>query len=337
MRLAWVQSPFAAAVNAIGAVHLFFVLSGYVLAGSAQRGRGAADLLQFYVRRVFRIHPPFAAALLLTWLLSLGYAPPGEGVSSEYRRHLQAALSPAELPAALLFPGTAGGLMPHGYTLAVEMIFSFLLPLMVLVSRRLHASVWIPLSLAGLWIPAPPYHWPRYGLDFALGIALYEERARLARAFGRMPRWATAALLAGGLALFTYPTYAIQPFSRASVVPFALGGAALVACAVHVPRVGAALSSRPVAALGRVSYSSYLLHFAILVWLTRLLERPLGVAGGAAFIALVAACTIAVSAASFRWLERPSIRLGNALCARLAAALGRRARPSRRFGEGAAG
>ena len=38
-RVAWVHTPFAVVINAIGAVHLFFVLSGYCLAGSVRRGQ----------------------------------------------------------------------------------------------------------------------------------------------------------------------------------------------------------------------------------------------------------------------------------------------------------
>ena len=337
-RVAWVHTPFAVLINAIGAVHLFFVLSGYCLAGSAERGRRWLDVVQFYLRRGFRIQPPYMVALLVTWLLSLSYAisPEHQGVSEEYLRHLRVRLPPLEMLSALKFPGTAWGLLPHGYTLEVEMIFSFLLPPMMWLSRRLHWSLLLPLSLWALWSPHPIHPAQRYALDFALGIGLYQEHDRIARAFARLPGPATLALLLAGLALFTYPTYAIVMFSRSAILPFALGSTVLVAVAIHWGRFAGALSVRPVAALGRVSYSSYLLHFGLLCWLTRLIPRQLGVAEGAAFIAVVATCTLLVSGASYRFVERPSIRLGNWLCARLAAAAGQRARPSHRFGEGGA-
>jgi peptidoglycan/LPS O-acetylase OafA/YrhL len=336
-RLLWVHSPLAVAINAIGAVHLFFVLSGYVLAASAERGGRAVDLAQFYVRRVFRIQPPFVVALLATWLLSLAYVvpSPGEGVSPEYVRHLQADAAPRELLAALAFPGNAGGLLPHGYTLAVELIFSFLLPLMLWVSRRLHWAALLPFAAWGIGSELGPYAWPRYTLDFALGIGLYRERERLGRLFAAMSPALALALLVAALCVFTYPTWAVRPFERWAVIPFALGGSGLVAGALHLPRFAALLSSRPVAALGRVSYSSYLLHFAVLCTLTRLIDHTLGVAEAAAFMLLVAALALAVAAASYRWIERPSIRAGNRVCVSLANAFGRPARPSRRFAEAA--
>jgi peptidoglycan/LPS O-acetylase OafA/YrhL len=41
------QSPLAILINAYGAVHLFFILSGFVLASSAARCASASDLSQF--------------------------------------------------------------------------------------------------------------------------------------------------------------------------------------------------------------------------------------------------------------------------------------------------
>ena len=256
---------------------------------------------------------------------------PEQGVSLEYIEHLRVHVSPANLLAALRFPGTVGGQLPHGYTLTVEMIFSFLLPLMMWVSRRSHWSLLLLLSLWTIWSPNPTHAWQRYALDFTLGIALYQEHDRVARLFAWLPKPAALALLAAGLALFTYPTYAIQMFDWWAVLPFAVGGSVLVAGAIHSTRLAAILSTRPIAALGRTSYSSYLLHFGVLCWLTRLIPRQLGVWEGTGFTALVVACTLLISAASYRWIERPSIRLGNRICAWLAGAFGQRARPSHRF------
>jgi peptidoglycan/LPS O-acetylase OafA/YrhL len=213
----------------------------------------------------------------------------------------------------------------------VEMIFSFLLPLMMWVSRVSHWSVLLLLSLWTIWSPQPVHAWQRYALDFTLGIGLYQEHDRVTRLFARLPKAAALALLATGLALFTYPTYSIEMFESWAILPFAVGGSVLVAGAIHSSRFAAILSVRPVAALGRTSYSSYLLHFGVLCWLTRLIPHQLGVWQGAGFVALVVACTLLSSAASYRWIERPSIQLGNRLCAGLARVFGQRARLSHRF------
>src|SRR5262245_20415440 len=67
-RTLWLLTPLGALVNGPGAVHVFFVLSGFVLAGALARDARPARLPRYYVRRWFRIHPPYAAAVLFAWL-----------------------------------------------------------------------------------------------------------------------------------------------------------------------------------------------------------------------------------------------------------------------------
>ena len=334
-RLLYVQSPLVVFLNAIGAVHLFFVLSGFCLAGSYQRGRDGLSIVQFLIRRVFRIYPPYVFAVVLTWGLSFWYVTPlaERGVSAEYLGHLAVHVEPGVMFAALRFPGAVQGQLPHGYTLEIEMIFSLLFPLLMWMSSRLHWGLLVLLSLLAIFATGELHYSQRYGLDFALGIGLYMEQDRLAEFFRRLPRSISWGLVLLGLAIFNYPTYAVLMFEWWGVVPFAVGGTLLVAGAIHLPGFAGLLSSRPVAALGRISYSSYLLHFALLCWLTRLIDHRLGVWEGLAFIALVVMITLFVSSLSYRWVERPAIRLGNRLCHALATSFGAREHPSRRFME----
>ena len=81
-----IRSSFLALfINGYGAVHIFFVLSGFCLAGSAERATKLVDLAQFYIRRVTRIHPPYMYALALAWLASHFYdTSQGGGALSAY-------------------------------------------------------------------------------------------------------------------------------------------------------------------------------------------------------------------------------------------------------------
>ena len=76
VRNAWLATPLGLLVNGPAAVHIFFVLSGYVLALSAGRDRGVRAVTAFWTRRVLRIHPPYVAALLFAWALSFAYVTP---------------------------------------------------------------------------------------------------------------------------------------------------------------------------------------------------------------------------------------------------------------------
>src|SRR5262245_40606919 len=134
-----IEGPLALVLNSDGAVHTFFVLSGYVLVGSIERSRRAVDVLQFYTRRIFRIHPPYVAAVLFSWAASfLYYTTPGTAAVTEWLRTFASVhLSADRLLESFLFPGHASLQLPVGWTLTAEMALSFLMPLMVLAARPL--------------------------------------------------------------------------------------------------------------------------------------------------------------------------------------------------------
>jgi peptidoglycan/LPS O-acetylase OafA/YrhL len=142
IRMAVLHSPLALILNGQGAVQLFFVLSGFVLAASLERGTASADILQFYLKRIARVHVPYAFGLLFAWIASTAYPNNGiDGLSTFFGRFTVVHLEFRELLRFMLFPGDAALQLPVGWTLGVEMLFSLLMPLMVLVASRTHWSV----------------------------------------------------------------------------------------------------------------------------------------------------------------------------------------------------
>ena len=330
--LALLASPLAALLNATGAIHVFFVLSGVCLAPSALRGGRPSDLAQFYTRRVARIHAPFVFAVGMAWLATWlrGSSAPAAGHSEWIARQLGLQVPLEALWPSLLFPDTAAGLLPQGWTLRVEMIFSLLLPFMVMLAWRLHWGVLVALSAPLVAFEEPLFRSQLYALDFSAGIALYRERARLAALAARLPGAVRALLLCAGLVLLTLPVRWLLELSNPPLANalFALGAIALVAGARHAPGLAGFLSTAPLVYLGRISYSIYLLHFTLLTLLAPLLARPLGLAGGVGFALLVAAASTACAALAYAYVERPCIRAGNAACRWLARRLGGVARTS---------
>lgn len=313
-------------------MHLFFVLSGYCLTASALRGAAPSDLAQFYVRRVARIHGPFVAVALLAWMASRWLYPAHpDGITPWMRDLLAVRPSPSEFLRTLAFPGAAGGLLPQGWTLRVEMIFSLLMPAMALLASRLHWAVLVAASLTLLAASSDPFSPLRVALDFSMGIVIYLERDRLASAFSRLPRFVPAILGVAGLLLVTLPMYTLLEASRPrlSTLVSSAGATSLLIAAIHGPRLRRFLSWTPIAALGRVSYSIYLLHIVVLVMLTPLLPRRTGLAGGIAFALLVAFATCVLAPLCYRAVELPCIRAGNAACALLARRMGGTLRAAR--------
>ncbi|MCP5043925.1 MAG: acyltransferase, partial [bacterium] len=192
------QSPVAIISNGGGGVHLFFVLSGYCLARPALRAFDLLGLLQFYIRRVLRIHPPYVVGLLVSWLLSgwvYDRSAPIEALSQTMIDLRNVHISPAALQHALLFPGRAYVQLPVGWTLQVEALFSILLPILMLVATRLHWLLLVAMSVPVLMIQEETtFDFLRFFLDFSFGLAIYCERQGLARLFARMPRLLRAGL-----------------------------------------------------------------------------------------------------------------------------------------------
>jgi peptidoglycan/LPS O-acetylase OafA/YrhL len=293
------SGPFGMFFNGYGAVHLFFVLSGFCLAGSADRVAKIIDLSQFYVRRVFRIHPPYMYALLLAWLASFFYdvSGGGEAMSNYIIKRANVHLKAVDLLPYFLYPSPAEQQLGPAWTLTIEMNFSFLLPVMLWIARRSHWSVLLVASCLAL-----------------------AERQWLWGFLDRLPTVAWFIVLALGLFVWVSPwTFGFVfergfSYSPAGLAASGCGSAILLCAAVFFPKVSRPLASRPATYGGRISYSFYLLHYPVMILCTRAIRPPVTWMEGVIFVVVVFFLTFVAAAISFRLIERPSIRLGNAIC-----------------------
>ena len=209
------------------------------------------------------------------------------------------------------------------------MIFSVLMPFLLFFARRFHWSLLVVAALLVFRLPEA-FGDLRYAIDFGLGIALFLERERLGRVMALIPRRATPLVVLVGVWFFASPmllgwhepipggNVLIGGFDPASIVLMGIGSAILVICAVYVPWMSLALSSRPIAFLGKISFSLYLLHRIFIALFAPHLAAPMTVFDALLLGALVLIVSIPAAALSYRYVERPSIRVGNRTCAWLA-------------------
>jgi peptidoglycan/LPS O-acetylase OafA/YrhL len=305
----WIDaSPLGPLCNGPGAVHVFFVLSGYVLAQALDR-RGV-ELGRYYVRRVFRIHPPYMAAVLLAWCASRLL--PGATADPSLQ---WPAVPASRLPLALAFPSMAFGLLPAGWSLYVELAMSVLFPFLFVAARRTHPFTAIALSFLFLGDLDRRLIFLRYMIDFAIGLALWLGRDGVRRGLAALPPVAPAVTFFLGLAALQVPMLMPQlgQASPASVATFAAGAGLILVGVLHWEPARNALSGRFARYLGRVSYSFYLVHLTVLSAVMFTLGRSESVAGAVALIVGILAITFVLAEIGFRAVEQPAIRAGQAV------------------------
>ena len=336
-------------------VTLFFTLSGFLLyrpfAAAIARGREHMSIRAYFRNRALRIAPAYWAILFVCSVV-IGTVYLREGAVLEVGR----LTNPFEfLQAALLLnnyrPTTLGIGIGPAWSLAVELVFYLVLPLLVLgaawVARRaadrrgrVLALLGPPLLLlvgltgklvAGHVFPAAPtagygnnWHsvversfWAQADL-FCFGMLAAVAYVQIADGRLRPPAYWRSVAAAIGLLIFI-PCAATMNQGEHSYLLQNTGQAlalALIFAAIVMPEATEAppsrairfLESPPLVAIGVVSYSVFLWHLPVIVWLN---AHGLTVSGWGGLLVNAAVVTVvvgALSALTYRFVERPALR-----------------------------
>ncbi|MGY1857875.1 acyltransferase family protein [Modestobacter sp. SYSU DS0290] len=304
------------------AVLVFFVLSGLVLVKPFLRRARAGRWPAYYRKRMVRLYVPVFGAVVLTFAV-LTLVPRTGG--ADWGWWMAAHVGPADpqllLHDALLLDGT-GWQNSALWSLRLEVLFSLLLPLYVVVARELVAPLWLTLPAtcwAVYWTAANGHETISHLCVFAVGALLARDLDALQRVSSRISaarlapaRW--AAVLTVGLVLLgarwwprlllAEPPVWLAPAGRAAVV---LGAAVLVFCFLGSPGVRRFGESRPLQWLGTVSFSLYLVHEPLVVSVATTMPpslRSLPVVMGAGV-----ALSLVLALAFHHAVERPSQQL----------------------------
>jgi peptidoglycan/LPS O-acetylase OafA/YrhL len=308
-------------------VQLFFVTSALTLAMScASRNEAPAD---FYARRLFRIAPMFWLAIpFFLWLNGTGpslYAPAGIGI-----RHIL--MTTTFLHG--LWPDTIDSIVPGGWSIADEVIFYAIFPMLapalikeswrsVIIATVAAIVLGAPLAkltsgLLDLMTASDPnlsgvyfFLWfPRQLPCFLMGIILFKltaDRISISERTAKSVCWLSIVLMPT-MAFLSDVKYAM-PFGAAAT--YGLIFSLFTFSLMHLswsPLVG-----RPIVWIGKVSYSAYFVHFAVLHFLPTIRLTGAPSADLAIMFAGVTLATIGVSSITYLMIEKPMIKLGNAL------------------------
>jgi peptidoglycan/LPS O-acetylase OafA/YrhL len=297
-------------------VMLFFFISGFVVTKAclAEAKAGTFTASGFYIKRAFRIVPPFLLYLLAC--VALGYA----GVIQFTAQHFFSSflyLCNTSLPAA-----DCGELGTHAWSLSFEEQFYLLFAWVFLFLHGRQRPGWLALVLI-LPIALLPFVWPlpwmgrsgflfTYAL-FALGYLCARFETRIRSAIGRR---APVLFVAGAAICFFRPEllgrFGVQMQTPDYYGAYVLGVPLLVLSSGMLGDVAGRLFNLGwLAYLGRISYSIYLWQQLFTLGAPFTMLPPWWHLG--ALAAMVAGC-----AALFWLVETPLIKLGRSLARRQA-------------------
>lgn len=308
MRADWLPGGFLG-------VDVFFVVSGFVVSRVILQRGGSFSWLGFYANRLRRIVPAYAVMLLIVALLAAVFLVP-----EDFKR-FEASMRRALLFTSNQYFANAGDYFApavhewpllHTWSLAVEMQFYLLLPLVL----RLTPRHWLPAVLGVMCIAGfaiAQWQLVRSGDDlqplyyamtarapeFLMGawLASLQKTGGMAPAAWRLP----AGLLGMTLMLSAFVLLDGARFSPLAAI-WPCAGALLLMAAQDDKATGRWLSHRWLVLTGALSYSLYLWHWPLLalaryVWQDSELPWPL--------LGFVTLAFSLLAWLSWRFIERP--------------------------------
>ena len=305
------------------AVVLFFALSGFVLSLPFLRSPRQPSYAAFAIKRICRIYPPFAFAILVSAALyAIVQATPIPALSPWFNEVLwDRPLSGDYVVRNLMMTGLRKDMTLDlvMWSLVHELRISMIFPLLFVLTRRwpmlaivasLVGSAACTRVLAGTEASSIAMSFVdtgRFVFLFVAGIAVAAHVDAVRRRVARLPRRVAALAWIASVALMLFPGQSVCNY-----YDFVWGAGAITLLVMTVGSAHAArlLSASPLAWLGRVSYSLYLIHVPLLI---AAVHVTYGVLPLWLTIAGVIPLSLACAEVMHRYVEEPSIWLGRRL------------------------
>lgn len=312
-------------------VQVFFVASAFTLCLSADQRRSEAHPLRnFYIRRYFRIAPLYYLGIVFyAWMFTVS----GEG----------APYTPGNVLANVFFvhglvPAANNNVVPGGWTIGTEMLFYLVFPALFPAlneawerwgRKALYGAVAIGFAVAigwqvlfrvtyGVWLPNNGY---AYGAIvnqvpvFACGMAWFFAVTR--EGLGVNVRRDSAVAAAATIACWLILGWELRPFYGMIPAIAAIGTLGLGNALRADSRSGGWL-----AAIGKVSFSLYIIHFALVwrpsAWLLEAMEGTPWLQEAVMVPLFAAEVALLYGVARLTWIvvEQPANRLARSLIER---------------------
>lgn len=324
----------AIAVQGARGVQLFYVASSLTMFYTLKYSHAAEKYIvaNFFIRRFFRIAPLFYLAMVF-FLLK-------DGLGPRYWLGDAPGITTWNILATALFvngwnPYWITSIVPGGWSIAVEMTFYLFVPMLFKRITNVVQAGWLfvgslllynfltmilsnhqLISSSDLWANYLFLWFPSQLPVFCLGISLFFLIDKIPAMTNGQKRNVALLLLSFAVIIMVFtvrnPTDQIIPYHIIFGVSFVFFAAAL---ALHPFKL---FVNKLTTGLGKLSYSCYITHFAVLSFVSDYMFVPftkLGIikSNNTLFLlsfVIVTMLTVAVSLATYTLLERPGINLG---------------------------
>lgn len=277
------------AANGDMGVELFYVLSAFSLTMMlhARAAAGQYNLAGYFIRRFFRIAPMFWVALLLATLIFFGkhsfWSPDGIGWT-------EVVLTATFLHG--IHPNSINAVIPGGWSVAVEVMFYLILPVLCKYATNAISALKWSLVCVGIyflfgnvaqayfnqalpenarylaniysWYMSFPAQLPVFMMGIVAFLVVKEERFK--------PVYAYAIAGAGCLLLISMPIQAENHMLPRHFLWAAVFALFIVA---NVQRPFYLFDNPLMRLFGRISYSAYLLHFFVLIYVGKVFRHAM--------------------------------------------------------------
>ncbi len=321
-------SPVGFLWNGPAAVSLFFVLSGFVLSLPYMPVKKASLRFgEFIIRRLFRLYPAYwfaiATALFLLHFTPLGARPPG--MTDWFAQFWQTPPTIQQILRHLILVGPGidpNAIDPVIWSLMVEMRVSLIFPLIILLFSSTRKT-WhdVVILAAALSVGIVGHRFALVDVEslpqFFLGAAAAKYRDGIMMSLGASPLVVKITTLAIGILLYGNASILPGMFEAAgsSLYVTALGAAVIIMTSLSSRTISGVLEQPAITFYGDISYSFYLIHFPILLFLTPRLAVIPYAHGVIVIVAFVLSSLVA--AALFKFVEMPFQALGFLISNRL--------------------
>ncbi len=250
--------------GAVG-VHIFFVISGYIMVLTNSKPGKSFDAPRFFKKRIIRIYPIY-------WLLLALYIIVNSIIGDGYD------FSVGELLAAsLLIPGHASLVIGPAWTLSFEMYFYLIfgVALMIGLFRGILMLSVFFCAMIMLGIAAGPFQQPLAMVTSSLLIEfIFGAWIAYLTINWKLPRWLGLAAILGSIGLFA-AGLAVGYETLPSIIIWGIPSALLILGVVVVEDYHVPSFVRKLSPLGDSSYTLYLAHI-LMITLLIAVAKPAG-------------------------------------------------------------